>query len=201
MVASKRFMVAGCTILIGLLFVDAQQASAQSPSGKGDTPPAGKAPAGGEAPSAVDKASASVEFAMAAFRRMMGDLDVKDLEKASTDQKAAVTELALAATMYKAAASQMVDRKTDPVAHSVQQACDSNAVRRQATVYDVKLPGSQRDLLIATGKLVEQLQASIEKFDLTTAAKDSRARQMTEQQVDSTLLFLSCITTPFLADG
>jgi hypothetical protein len=200
-VGSRRLSVVVCTVLIGLCLGDAQQASAQSPSGKGDTPSAGKAPAGAEAPSAADRASASLQFAMAAFRRMMGDLDVKDVQKASTDRDAAVTQLALAATMYNVVASQIGGHKIEPVAHSTQQACDSDTVRRQAAIHDVKLPSSQQDLLIVTGKLVEQLHASIEKFDVATAAKDARARQTTEQQVDSTLLLLSCVTAPFLTDG
>ena len=198
MLAFNRLIVAG---LLGLLLLNAPQASAQSPSGKGDTPKAGRAPTDGEGPPLADRASASMQFAMAAFRRMMGDLDVKDVEKASTDRNAAVTQLALAATMYKVGTSQMGERKIDPVAHSNQQTCDIDTIRRQAAIYDVKLPVSQRDLLIVTGKLVEQLQASIETFDVTVAAKDKRARQMIEQKVDSTLLFLSCVTTPFLVDG
>jgi hypothetical protein len=44
-------------------------------------------------------------------------------------------------------------------------------------------------------RLIEQLQVTIEKFDVTTALKDERARRTIERQVDSTLLFLSCLTT------
>ena len=40
----------------------------------------------------------------------------------------------------------------------------------------------------------------IERFEVTAAAKDAQARQVLEQRVDSTLLLLSCMTSPFLAD-
>jgi hypothetical protein len=196
MFTSKRSIVAGCTILIGLFLGSTEQALTQSPSGKSEVPsPGGKSSANIESPSTADRASASVNFAMAAFRRMMGDLDVKDVEKASSDRNATVTELALAATMYKAITPKASERRVDSVANTTQEACDTGFVRRQAAAYDVKLPVSQQDLPVVMGRVVEQLRASIEKFDVTTALKDERARRTIERQVDTTLLFLSCVTT------
>ena len=190
----KRSIIADCAILIGLVLAGTQHAFAQSPSSEVPSP-GGKSSANIEGPSTGDKASASVNFAMAAFRRMMGDLDVKDVEKASSDRNATVTELALAVTMYRAITPTASERKVGSIANTPQEACDTGFVRRQAAAYDVKLPVAQQDLPIVMSRLVEQLRASIEKFDVTTALKDQHARQTIERQVDSILLFLSCATT------
>src|SRR5260370_27277756 len=187
MFTSKRSIVAGCTILIGLVLGSTEQAFTQSPSSKSEVPsPGSKSSANIEAPSIADKASASVNFAMAAFRRMMGDLDVKDVEKASSDRNATVTELELAVTMYKAITLKAGERKIDSIANTTQEACDTGFVRRQAAAYDVKLPVAQQDLPIVMSRLVEQLQVTIEKFDVTTALRDEHARRTIQRQVEST---------------
>jgi len=98
--------------------------------------------------------------------------------------------------MYKAITSSARESKTDATAHFTQPACDTDYLRRQATAYHVKLPVSSPDFPIVAEKLVDGLRTSIEAFDVTASAKDAGLRQAIEQQVDATLLFLSCVTPP-----
>src|ERR1700680_826388 len=143
----------------------------------------------------TDQGSSKLNDGLGDFNKMMSRLDVGDFGGDKIFQESANQAMKAAAVTYSDSVGAAGDRILDPKPETNQERAEIQFFQENAAKYGLKLPISQRALIMATTQLVRTFAERIQKLDLESLAKDIRARQAVATESVRLQHFLISITT------
>jgi hypothetical protein len=135
------------------------------------------------------------------YHLMMEGVDRRQRALASSAQSRAYGAIYSAAEPFRDAAGRARDGVLTPIALNDQERQEVAYFQQQASRYDIRLPVSQRDLMIATARIVTELGNELRSTDVGILINQPRARQNLGSRVAEIQLFLITVTTVLRITG
>jgi hypothetical protein len=141
------------------------------------------------------EASAKFNEGLASFHLMLAALDRRDLDRAKHFQVQAIEQIETATQIYYDASAKADQHVLKPIAESAQEHADISYFNEHAAAYKVRLPVSQRDLLVATSALVGNFADTLKRANLSELISSLRAQQALFVDSVDLQTFLNSVTT------
>lgn len=149
----------------------------------------------GNVEEATREASARFNDALSSFHLMLAALDRREIEAAAKYRDAAMGQFQEAANLYEKAGSVADGHTLQPRPTNEREKSDIVYFETHAAAFDVKEPLSQRDLILATSKLVRTFQERVKAQELKFLVSSLRGQQLLVNSAVELQAFLNSATT------